>query len=65
MSTEATLRKLDEIGGSVLGSELAYHLGKDAIYDAFDLAEEGLVEARTYFSLTDKGREELTGGDGS
>jgi len=60
---EAVLRKLDEIGGEVLGRELAYHLGADSLLDAFELAEQGFVEARTFFSLTDAGRERLTGGD--
>lgn len=53
------LRALDSIGGWVVASELAYHLGRDAAYEAFEATEEGLVESRTYFSLTDAGRERL------
>lgn len=59
MTPEAILRKLDEIGGDVLGAELVHHLGRDALYDAFELAEQGLVEARTYFTLTPEGQERI------
>ena len=61
MTPETVLRKLDEIGGDVLGAELVHHLGNDALYDAFELAEQGLVEARTYFTLTAEGRERIEG----
>lgn len=50
------LRKLDEIGGEVAEAELAYHLGPEAAEVARRAAADGLVETRTYFSLTDKGK---------
>jgi len=56
------LRTLDEIGGEVAEAELVHHLGKAAVYDAFEAVELGLVEAQVTFTLTDAGREAL--GDG-
>ncbi len=59
ISDRTVLAKLDEIGGRVEASELAYHLGPDSAYAAFELAEEGLVESHTHFCLTEAGREAL------
>lgn len=56
---DETLRKLEEIGGWVRASELAHHLGPDAAYEAFELVELGLLESRTYFSLTPAGQSAL------
>lgn len=53
------LRTLDEIGGEVAEDELVHHLGKAAVYDAFEAAELGLDEAQTTFTLTDAGWERL------
>lgn len=59
------IRLLDSIGGEVAESEIVHHEGEAAVIDAFELAEAGLVEVRTYFSLTEAGRErlELTAGE--
>lgn len=62
-SQQRVLRKLDEIGGWVTASEIAHHLGPDAVYEAFEATEQGLVESRTSFALTDAGRDRLTAGE--
>lgn len=54
------LTKLEQIGGDVEACELAYQLGHDSVFGAWQLAEQGLVSTRTYFSLTDSGRELIT-----
>ena len=56
------IRKLDEIGGDVDESEIIHHLGEAAVIELLDLAEQGLVEARTTFSLTGAGRQVVKGG---
>lgn len=51
------LELLDEIGGDVQGSEVIYHLNDAAFLELFEAARDDLVEAKTYFTLTDRGRE--------
>lgn len=57
----AAIRKLDEIGGVVDEAEIIYHLGEAAVIELLDLAEQGLVEARTTFSLTGEGHRVVKG----
>lgn len=51
------LRTLGQIGGEVAEAELVYHRGEGAIFEAFELAEQGLITVRTTFELTPTGGE--------
>ncbi len=53
------LALLAEIGCDVCEQEAKYHLGEATVYELYELAEQGLVEAKTTFTLTDKGAEEV------
>lgn len=57
-----TLRKLDEIGGWVEVKEIIHHCGPLGPTDLMEAERQGLVEQRCYFSLTDAGRDHVTGG---
>ena len=54
------LQKLEDIGGDVEARELAHHLGRDSVFGAYQLVEDGLLESKTFFTLTDRGREHIT-----
>ncbi len=56
------LRKLDSIGPDAEDTELAYHLGDEAIVELLEAETEGLVESKTYFTLTERGGGPLEGG---
>jgi hypothetical protein len=49
----AILRKLDSIGGDVEEEEIVHHCGEDAPLELFEAEAEGLVESKTYFTLTE------------
>lgn len=57
------LRRLDEIGGWVSETEVAYQLGEAAVIELFEAETEGLVESRTEFTLTGRG-EQVARADG-
>ena len=53
------LQLLEDIGGDVEIEEVRYHLGALGPTELMDAALQGLVTVKTYFSLTDRGRELL------
>jgi hypothetical protein len=59
MERVAILRKLDSIGDDVEEEEIVHHCGEDAPLELFEAEAEGLVESKTFFTLTDKGRASL------
>jgi len=57
------LRQLEDIGGWVRDTEVAYQFGDQAILDLHEAAEDGLVEVRVEFTLTAEGEAALGGDD--